>query len=237
MEHGDRGKQGFDGIAVRKQAGFWFVEGKDTFCGGAVGLGRSPCPRSRPAPKRVWLPSCRSNPKPVPTSHSSANPIALGPREFDLRSGRAVRRDPRTGGLIVGRGQNCVTSTHDPTAHAEVVAIRAACAALRQFHLSGATLYTSCEPCPMCLAAAYWAHVGRIVYAGTRDDAAAIGFDDALLYREIALGPGERRVPMVPGCCTRKGSRSFANGSAIQSAYRTERRGGRAGKFRVRSPQ
>ena len=102
------------------------------------------------------------------------------------------------GGLIVGRGQNCVTSTHDPTAHAEVVAIRAACAALRQFHLSGATLYTSCEPCPMCLAAAYWAHVGRIVYAGTRDDAAAIGFDDALLYREIALEPGERRVPMVP---------------------------------------
>lgn len=101
-------------------------------------------------------------------------------------------------GLIVGRGQNRVTSTYDPTAHAEVVAIREACAASRQFHLAGATLYTSCEPCPMCLAAAYWAHVERIVYACTRDDAAAIGFDDAVLYREIALMPGERRVPMVP---------------------------------------
>ena len=101
-------------------------------------------------------------------------------------------------GTIVGRGQNRVTSTYDPTAHAEVVAIREACAGLRQFHLSGATLYTSCEPCPMCLAAAYWAHVERIVYACTRDDAAAIGFDDAVLYREIARGPGERRVPMVP---------------------------------------
>ncbi|HTZ21809.1 MAG TPA: nucleoside deaminase [Opitutaceae bacterium] len=102
------------------------------------------------------------------------------------------------GGKIVGRGQNRVTSSNDPTAHAEVVAIRAACAAQRQFHLAGTTLYTSCEPCPMCLAAAYWARVERIVYACTRDDAAAIGFDDAMLYREIALGPGERRVPMVP---------------------------------------
>ena len=105
------------------------------------------------------------------------------------------------GGTIVGRGQNCVTSAHDPTAHAEVVAIREACAAQRQFHLAGATLYTlyaPSRPCPMCLAAAYWAHVGRIVYACTRDDAAAIGFDDAVLYREIARGPGERRVPMVP---------------------------------------
>ena len=101
------------------------------------------------------------------------------------------------GGIIVGRGQNRVTSTNDPTAHAEVVAIREACAALLQFHLSGTTLYTSCEPCPMCLAAAYWAHVDRIVYAGTRDDAAAIGFDDAELYREIALEPAKRRVPMV----------------------------------------
>ena len=101
------------------------------------------------------------------------------------------------GGLVVGRGQNRVTSTHDPTAHAEVVAIREACATQRQFHLAGATLYTSCEPCPMCLAAAYWARGERVVYACTRDDAAAIGFDDAVLYREIARGPGERRVPMV----------------------------------------
>ena len=101
-------------------------------------------------------------------------------------------------GKLLARNGNRIVERRDPTAHAEVVAIREACAARRQFHLSGATLYTSCEPCPMCLAAAYWAHVERIVYACTRDDAAAIGFDDAVLYREIARGPGERRVPMVP---------------------------------------
>ena len=101
-------------------------------------------------------------------------------------------------GRIVGRGQNRVTSTNDPTAHAEVVAIREACASLGRFHLTGATLYTSCEPCPMCLAAAYWAHVARIVYACTRDDAAAIGFDDAFLYRELTAPSAARRIPQVP---------------------------------------
>ncbi len=102
------------------------------------------------------------------------------------------------GDRIVGRGQNRVTSTNDPTAHAEVVALRDACAALGRFHLAGATLYTSCEPCPMCLAAAYWAHVDRIVYACTRDDAAAIGFDDAFLYRELVAPPSTRRIPEIP---------------------------------------
>jgi tRNA(Arg) A34 adenosine deaminase TadA len=101
-------------------------------------------------------------------------------------------------GRIVGRGQNRVTSTNDPTAHAEIVALREACAALGRFHLTGATLYTSCEPCPMCLAAAYWAHVERIVFACTRDDAAAAGFDDAFLYRELAAAPATRRLPQVP---------------------------------------
>lgn len=101
-------------------------------------------------------------------------------------------------GHIVGRGQNRVTSTNDPTAHAEVVALREACAALGRFHLTGATLYTSCEPCPMCLAAAYWAHIERIVFACTHDDAAAIGFDDAFLYRELAAPPTARRLPLVP---------------------------------------
>jgi tRNA(Arg) A34 adenosine deaminase TadA len=101
-------------------------------------------------------------------------------------------------GRIMGRGQNRVTSTNDPTAHAEVVAIREACASLGRFHLTGATLYTSCEPCPMCLAAAYWAHVARIVYACTRDDAAAIGFDDAFLYRELSASADERRIPQLP---------------------------------------
>jgi guanine deaminase len=100
-------------------------------------------------------------------------------------------------GRIVGEGCNCVTSSADPTAHAEVVAIRAACAALGRFDLRGAVVYTSCEPCPMCLSAIYWARLDRIVYANDRADAARIGFDDALIYREVALPPAERAVPMV----------------------------------------
>ena len=101
-------------------------------------------------------------------------------------------------GRVIGRGQNRVTSSFDPTAHAEVVALREACTALRQFHLRGTTLYTSCEPCPMCLAAAYWAHVDRIVFAGTRADAAAAGFDDEFLYRELTLPLETRHLPVVP---------------------------------------
>jgi tRNA(Arg) A34 adenosine deaminase TadA len=100
-------------------------------------------------------------------------------------------------GRIVGEGWNRVTSTNDPTAHAEVVAIREACRALGTFKLDGAVLYTSCEPCPMCLAATYWARVGRIVYANSRADAAAIGFDDDFLYREIPLPLEARAVPIV----------------------------------------
>jgi guanine deaminase len=99
-------------------------------------------------------------------------------------------------GRIVGRGQNRVTSALDPTAHAEVVAIRTACASLRRFHLRGATLYTSCEPCPMCLAAAYWARIERIVCACKREDAASIGFDDALIYHELSLLPDARQIPL-----------------------------------------
>jgi guanine deaminase len=100
-------------------------------------------------------------------------------------------------GRIVGEGCNCVTSTCDPTAHAEVVAVRAACAALGRFDLRGCDVYTSCEPCPMCLAALYWARVDRIFFANDRADAARIGFDDAFLYREVALPPAQRAVPLV----------------------------------------
>ncbi len=99
-------------------------------------------------------------------------------------------------GVIIGRGWNRVVSSNDPTAHAEVVAIRAACHALGEFHLHDCVLYTSCEPCPMCLAAAYWARVDRIVYAATRKDAASIGFDDAFLYREFGRDLEKRRLPM-----------------------------------------
>jgi tRNA(Arg) A34 adenosine deaminase TadA len=98
-------------------------------------------------------------------------------------------------GKIVGEGWNQVTSSNDPTAHAEVVAIRNACRALDTFKLSGCTIYTSCEPCPMCLAAIYWARLDRIVYANTHTDAAAIGFDDAFLYRELNLPLERRQVP------------------------------------------
>lgn len=106
--------------------------------------------------------------------------------------GAVIVRD----GVMIAEGWNEVTSSNDPTAHAEVVAIRRACAALGAFSLKGATLYTSCEPCPMCLASAYWARVDRIVYANTRDEAAAIGFDDAFIYDEIPKAPDARSLPM-----------------------------------------
>ncbi|MFO1440102.1 MAG: nucleoside deaminase [Verrucomicrobiaceae bacterium] len=99
-------------------------------------------------------------------------------------------------GQIVAEGWNQVTSALDPTAHAEIVAIRQAASMLGRFSLAGGTLYTSCEPCPMCLAAAYWARLDRIVYAATRGDAASIGFDDATLYAELALPIDQRQLPM-----------------------------------------
>jgi guanine deaminase len=99
-------------------------------------------------------------------------------------------------GEIVGRGQNRVTSTNDPTAHAEVVAIREACALLGTWDLRRCTLYSSCEPCPMCLAAVYWARIPVLYYANTRSDAAAIGFDDEVIYHQIPLPPGERSLRM-----------------------------------------
>jgi len=99
-------------------------------------------------------------------------------------------------GEVIGRGANRVTQNLDPTAHAEVMAIREACESIESFQLSGATLYTSCEPCPMCLAAAYWSRVERIVFGCTQDDAAAIGFDDAFLYRELRLPHQERSIPI-----------------------------------------
>jgi len=100
-------------------------------------------------------------------------------------------------GEIVGRGWNRVTSTNDPTAHAEIVAIRDACACLKSFSLAGCEICTSCEPCPMCLAAIYWARLERIYYAATCEDATAAGFDDSPFYKELALPPGSRSIPMV----------------------------------------
>jgi guanine deaminase len=99
-------------------------------------------------------------------------------------------------GALIAAGTNRVTATNDPTAHAEIVAIRAACKRLQSFQLDHCELYTTCEPCPMCLGAIYWARPARVYYASTAADAAAAGFDDALIYRELAVTQRERRIPM-----------------------------------------
>lgn len=99
-------------------------------------------------------------------------------------------------GEIIGRGWNQVTSKNDPTAHAEVMAIRAACKKLNTFQLDDCELYASCEPCPMCLSAIYWARIRRVFYANTRRDAARIKFDDDLIYREISRPMARRKIPM-----------------------------------------
>lgn len=101
-------------------------------------------------------------------------------------------------GEIIARGNNQVTSTNDPTAHAEVVAIRAACAALNTWQLNGCEIYTSCEPCPMCLGAIYWARPDRVYYANTKADAAQIDFDDDFIYKELELPLEQRTMPMIP---------------------------------------
>jgi tRNA(Arg) A34 adenosine deaminase TadA len=98
---------------------------------------------------------------------------------------------------VIAEGTNTVTSTNDPTAHAEVNAIRTACAILRKFDLTGCDLYASCEPCPMCLSACYWSRMSRIFYAATREDATAAGFDDAAIYQELTKDPADRRLSMA----------------------------------------
>ncbi|CAN5644043.1 nucleoside deaminase [soil metagenome] len=107
--------------------------------------------------------------------------------------GAVIVRD----GTIVGRGWNRVTSTNDPTAHAEVTAIRDACTNLKTYSLAGCEIYTSCEPCPLCLAAIYWSRLEHVYYAATCADAAAAGFDDANFYRELSLPMADRSIPMV----------------------------------------
>ncbi len=98
-------------------------------------------------------------------------------------------------GKVIGRGVNRVTAENDPTAHAEVRAIRDAAKGLSTFDLSGSEIYTSCEPCPMCLGAIYWAHISKIFYGNTKADAAAIDFDDSFIYKQIATPESERAIP------------------------------------------
>ena len=100
-------------------------------------------------------------------------------------------------GIVIATGANQVTRANDPTAHAEIVAIREACRVLGDFQLSGCEVYTSCEPCPMCLGAIYWARPERVFFAATHQEAAAAGFDDSFIYRQIAVPHSERSIPMI----------------------------------------
>jgi tRNA(Arg) A34 adenosine deaminase TadA len=100
-------------------------------------------------------------------------------------------------GKVIGRGNNRVTSINDPTAHAEVVAIRDACKNLNTFQLEGCDIYTSCEPCPMCLGAIYWARPSKVYFGCTKNDAAAIDFDDDFIYKEISIPNSQRKIPFV----------------------------------------
>ena len=101
-------------------------------------------------------------------------------------------------GRIVAEGVNRVTASHDPTAHAEIVAIREACTKLGVFELHDCELYSSCEPCPMCLGASYWARLSRIYFGSSAADASQFGFDDSLIYRQFSLDFPERSLPMIP---------------------------------------
>jgi guanine deaminase len=100
-------------------------------------------------------------------------------------------------GIVIASGANQVTRSNDPTAHAEIVAIREACRVLDDFQLAGCDLYTSCEPCPMCLGAIYWARPAAVYYAATHNDAAGAGFDDSFIYREIQVPHPQRTIPMI----------------------------------------
>jgi guanine deaminase len=128
------------------------------------------------------------------------NPFMTRAIELAIENVRSGRGGPFAAlvvkdGQIVSEGTNRVTSSNDPTAHAEVVAIRTACAALGGFQLEGCDLYTTCEPCPMCLGAIYWARPARVYFACTAADAAAAGFDDAFIYEQLALPQSERKIP------------------------------------------
>jgi guanine deaminase len=122
--------------------------------------------------------------------------IALAMENVRTGSGGPFAAVVAKDGRIIAEGANRVTATNDPTAHAEVVAIREACRKLSDFQLAGCDLYTTCEPCPMCLGAIYWARPAHVFYACVAADAAAAGFDDAFIYEELKRPPADRRVPM-----------------------------------------
>jgi guanine deaminase len=139
-------------------------------------------------------------------SHEKAglvNPFMERAIALSLENVRAARGGPFAAlivrsGSVIGEGTNQVTATLDPTAHAEVVAIREACQAVKNFQLSDCELYTTCEPCPMCMGAIYWARLAKVYYGNIRADAAKIGFDDSLIYDELVLPLESRKIPMIP---------------------------------------
>lgn len=126
-----------------------------------------------------------------------ARVIELSRESMSIRHGGPFAALVVRGDEIISSGTNSVTLLNDPTAHAEIVAIRRACSILRAFQLSDCEIYSSCEPCPMCLGAIYWARPSALYFAGDRTDAAKAGFDDAFIYDELVLRPGLRRIPMV----------------------------------------
>jgi len=146
--------------------------------------------------------------------------ISLAQNGIDSNAGGPFGAVVVKDGEIVGEGFNCVTSTNDPTAHAEVVAIRQACRKLGSFQLNGCVLYTSCEPCPMCLGAIYWARPDKIFFACTREDAASIGFDDHFIYEEIERPIEERHIKSI-SFLREKGLTVFENwaNKADKTAY------------------
>jgi tRNA(Arg) A34 adenosine deaminase TadA len=141
----------------------------------------------------VWADATNVDSAPEPRFMERA--IALAIEGVQREAGGPFGAVVVLNGEVIGEAHNEVLSLRDPTAHAEVGAIRAASRHLQSFHLTGAELYASCEPCPMCLAAAQWAHIDRIWYAGTRADAARAGFDDDHFHTEFALPPAERQMP------------------------------------------
>lgn len=133
---------------------------------------------------------------------SSENCFMARAIELSIENVRSGRGGPFAAvvvkdGKVIAEGTNRVTTTNDPTAHAEIVAIREACQALGAFQLDGCEIYTSCEPCPMCLGAIYWSRPARVYFANTAQDAARIGFDDALILKELCLPLPQRSIPMI----------------------------------------
>jgi guanine deaminase len=130
------------------------------------------------------------------------NPFMARAIELAVENVRAGRGGPFAAlvvkdGEIIAEGANCVTTTNDPTAHAEIVVIRDACKKLGNFELKDCEIYTTCEPCPMCLGAIYWARPARVFFASTAADASKAGFDDSLIYQEIVRPHSDRKIPMV----------------------------------------